>query len=330
MRLALALAILLAAVTGCAESRLTDETSEARLVETGLAEGADGVSLFYQKVGRGNEAVIYLHGGPGSTFHGNGDLMYGLARGRTLIAYDQRGGGRSEVVTNPARLRAEDHVRDLETLRRHFGLERMSLIGLSWGAGLATLYAAQYPERVERMLLISPISPTRAFASARAAHLDSLLGPGALARRDAIRTRLSRAGDNEAIQLCEESIDMIFRLYLADSTPERLALARLRCDIRPDAIRNRPNVETATMASLGDWDFRPLLRRLTMPVLVMEGAHTNVPLDATRAWVSALPNARLLLVDRAGHEFFLEQPQAFERSADQFLRGRFPADSRPR
>ena len=120
---------------------------------------------------------------------------------------------------------------------------------------------------------------------------------------------------------------MVFRLYLARPAPEMLGLARFRCTTHPDAIRNRPVVEAATMGSLGDWDFRPLLQRLTMPVLVMEGARTNVPLDATRAWVSALPNARLLLIEDAGHEFFLDQPQRYERAADLFLRGRFPPGS---
>ncbi len=177
------------------------------------------------------------------------------------------------------------------------------------------------------MLLISPMSPTRAFAAARAAHLDALLGPAALARREAIRAQWSRAGDEETVALCEEAVDMIFRLYLVRPTPERLALARFRCDIPPAAIRNRPNIERATMTSLGAWDFRPLLARLTMPVLVMEGARTNVPLDATRSWVSALPNGRLLLIEDAGHEFFLDQPARFERAADRFLRGRFPPGS---
>ena len=123
---------------------------------------------------------------------------------------------------------------------------------------------------------------------------------------------------------------MVFRLYLVRPAPEILALARFRCNVHPDAIRNRPVVEAATMNSLGDWDFRPLLQRLTMPVLVMEGARTNVPLDATRSWVSALPNGRLLLIEDAGHEFFLDQPQRYERAADQFLRGWFPrGSSRP-
>ena len=326
-----AVLLILAAVTSPPSAALAArDTTYAPPVEVGLAEGADGVRLFYRRVGLGRNVVFYLHGGPGSNFHGNGEYMDALARGRTVIMYDQRGSGRSEIVTDPAQLEADDHVRDLEALRRHFGIRRMSLIGLSWGSGLATLYAAQHPERVRRMILISPMPPTRAFASVRAGRLDSLLGPVSLARREAIRARWSQAGDSEMVDLCHEAIDITFRQYLVRATPEKLGVARLRCNIPPAAIRNRIAVEAATWGSLGDWDFRPMLQRLTMPVLVMEGMRTNVPLDATRAWAAALPDSRLLLVGDAGHELFLDQPEAFTRAAEQFLRGRYPpGSSRP-
>ena len=323
---ALALPLLLVgylAATGIDQSSTPTTTREMH-IEEGFARGAEGVRLFFRKVGNGRPAVIYLHGGPGSNFRGNGEHMDALAAGRTVVMYDQRGSGRSTIVIDPRLLDAEDHVRDLEALRRQFGFERVSLIGLSWGSGLAALYAARHPQRVVRLLLISPMSPTKAFAEERIDRLNGLLGPAAVARRNAIRERLASAGDRETVALCREANDLVFRLYLIDATREKLREVSRRCDIPPAAIRNRPVVEAATIASLGDWDFRPQLARLRTPVLVMEGAQTNVPLDATRAWAKAIPDARLLLFDNAGHEFFLDQPEAFAAAADEFLDGRMP------
>ena len=54
------------------------------------------------------------------------------------------------------------------------------------------------------------------------------------------------------------------------------------CDEPAAAIRNFPIVNRAVFQSLGDYDFRPLLAKLRVPALVVEGARTNVPLDATR------------------------------------------------
>src|SRR5215207_7637042 len=124
--------------------------------EDGHFTGADGVRLFYRKLGSGTDVVVVLHGGPGGTMH-NGEEVAPLAKGRTAIFYDQRGGGRSDLVSDPKLLTANHHVRDLEALRQHFQLEQMSLLGISWGSGLAALYAADHPGRVTRLLLVSPM-----------------------------------------------------------------------------------------------------------------------------------------------------------------------------
>ena len=294
-------------------------------VAEGFLAGAGGTRLFYRQVGHGKDLVVFLHGGPGSNFRGSGTDMDPLANGRTLVMYDQRGSGRSDVVTDPQLLAVQQHVDDLEAVRRHFGAERVSLVGLSWGSGLAVLYAARHPERVARLLLVSPMPLSKELLDQRRSRLNELLGPAAVARQRAIRERLAGADDVETVALCREASDLTFRLYLAEPTAAKLQHAQARCDIPPAAIRNRPPVEVATFASLGVWDFRPLLARLDMPALVLEGARTNVPLDATREWARALPNARLLLVPRAGHELFVDQPRAFLAAAEQFLRGRYPS-----
>jgi proline iminopeptidase len=297
--------------------------SAAARAQEGQLPGADGVRLFYRKVGAGPQAIVFVHGGPGSNFRGAGDHVERLASGdRTVVLYDQRGGGLSEVVSDPTRLTAEHHVRDLEALRRHFGFERMTLVGLSWGSGLAALYADAHPERVERLLLLSPMSPTVARFRERLAALAGLQPPADVERRKTMLARMTvAANDDEAKALCRELTEMAFRLYLVDPTPARLGHAALRCEIPAVAIRNRSVVDDATLSSLGDWNFLPLLARLKAPALVVEGARTNVPLEATREWAAALPNARLVLIPEAGHEAFLDQPDAFHAIVEEFLAG---------
>lgn len=142
---------LIAASGGKAQIKITE----------GYFPGADGVKLFYRKLGAGPRTVVFLHGGPGLGIGDGGSEMAVPARDRVLLMYDQRGSGRSQVVTDPRLLSVDHQVRDLESFRQHFGLERMTLIGLSWGAGLATLYTAAHPDRVERLLLLSPMPPAK-------------------------------------------------------------------------------------------------------------------------------------------------------------------------
>ncbi|MCM3870410.1 MAG: alpha/beta fold hydrolase [Pyrinomonadaceae bacterium] len=298
-------------------------------VSEGYFAGADGVRLFYRKVGSGKTTAVFLHGGPGLGVGDGGYDLEPLGRGRTLIMYDQRGGGRSDVVTDPKLLTPEYHVRDLEAFRRHFGLERMNLIGLSWGTGLAVLYATAHPNRVERMLLVSPMPPAKfPFWEQRTAKINSLVGAAGAKRLTEIRQLLPRASDAEALALCREAFTISSPPYLLNPTAFTSERTERMCDAPPAALRNRFVVVFAVFEALGNWDFRPLLRQIKVPALVVEGEKTNVPLDATGEWAAALPNGRLLLIPNAGHVHFIEQPTAFFKAADRFLRGKFPKDAK--
>jgi proline iminopeptidase len=293
----------------------------------GYFTGADGVRLFYRRIGRGKVETVFLHGGPGINMHDGDCYFESLAEDRTIIMYDQRGGGRSQLVSDAKLLTAAHHVRDLEALRRHFGIERMDVIGLSWGTGLAALYAAEYPQRVRRMLLVAPMPVARTpFAAERRTAVDAARGGAARARLNEISQLMPRASDAEISALCREGYTIGARAYLVD--PAHWGRERCdRCDAPPASIRNRAVVARATLDSIGDWDFRPFLRKLTMPALVVEGAETTVPLDSTRAWASELINARLLLIKNAGHLFPVDQPAVFDDAIRRFLRGEFPPDA---
>jgi pimeloyl-ACP methyl ester carboxylesterase len=80
----------------------------------------------------------------------------------------------------------------------------------------------------------------------------------------------------------------------------------------------------AVLGSLGDFDFRPTLRRITVPALVIEGAKTIVPLDSTREWAKAASDRRLLLIPDAGHANYVDQREAVLGAIQVFLRGVWP------
>ena len=113
-----------------------------------------GIDILERREGSGRETVV-LHGGPGAS---HDYLLPGfdlLAPGRTLIYYDQRGGGRSPVGRSvPVGWR--EHVADLDALREARGQERLTIAGDAWGALLALLYAIEHPDRVEKLALVSP------------------------------------------------------------------------------------------------------------------------------------------------------------------------------
>ena len=95
------------------------------------------------------------------------------------------------------------------------------------------------------------------------------------------------------------------------------------CAGSPESRRNKiTGVDRFTMASLGDWDWRPDLRAVPARALIVRG--TADVLSGEQDWVASLPNARLLLLERAGHFPYLEAPDRFYPAIDAFLAGSWP------
>src|ERR1044071_713167 len=98
----------------------------------GYLQTPDGVKLFYKIAGSGPETLVVVHGGPGNSLESIFADFEPLAKGRTVIYYDQRGQGRSELIKDGSRLGYEQHVADLEAVRQFFKLDKMKLLGNSW------------------------------------------------------------------------------------------------------------------------------------------------------------------------------------------------------
>jgi proline iminopeptidase len=297
-------------------------------VEQGYFTGADGVRLFYRKLGIGHDFVVFLHGGPGLSMGDGGYAMRPLADDHTLIMYDQRGGGRSDLVKDPALLTADADVRDLEALRQHFGIQKMSLIGLSWGSGLAALYASTHEEAVSRIVFLAPMPiALDPYAKERGEKTESLIKPDDKARLKELGNRAKTATDKEIPTICREEIRIIFGPYLFHADGHDDDWSEM-CDVPAAAIRNARVVANAVNGSLGNFDLRPTLAKLTMPALIVEGEKTNVPLESTREWAKGPRDARLLLIPDAGHATFVDQPHVLLREIEVFLQGAWPTNSK--
>ncbi|MBK3635360.1 alpha/beta hydrolase [Streptomyces sp. MBT97] len=133
----------------------------------------DGTRLAYHESGDG-PPLVCLPGGPMQSAAYLGDLG-GLTSRHRLIGADPRGTGESAIPPDTSSYRCDLLVDDVEALRQHLGLDRMDLLAHSGGANLAVLYAARHPDRVARLLLITPsvyavgleITPEDRLATAR-------------------------------------------------------------------------------------------------------------------------------------------------------------------
>ena len=290
----------------------------------------DGVRLFYKVAGGGGETLVVVHGGPGNSMDSIVPDLEPLERNRTVIYYDQRGNGSSDLLKHPDQLAISKHVADLEAVRRFFKLDKVALLGNSWGGMLVAFYAAEHPGKVDRMILHSPGEPTRSLmVKADAAMLERIDQhfSAAQKRRYAFLSDPQNWVDAEDPKaVCREYYQLLLPFYVY--RPE--SLARVKGDVCSEpneAVRNRLAVNEQIINSLGDWDLLSSLQRVSSPVLVIYGETDPALADAREAWVRALPNARLLVIDRAGHLPHVEQPEIFFRAVETFLKGGFPPDA---
>jgi len=297
-------------------------------IEEGYLTAADGVRLFYRKLGAAQDFVVFLHGGPGLSMGDGGYAMRPLAERHTLILYDQRGGGRSDLIKDPRLLTAGADVRDLEALRQHFHIEKMNLVGLSWGSGLAALYAEAHPESVSRLVFLDPMPVAlNPYAKEREEKIGSLMKPNDKARLKELVKSAKGAPEKELNAICQDETRIFFGPYVFHSAGHERDWIEM-CDVPPAAMRNTRIVNDAVNGSLGNFDLRPTLAKLNIPVLVIEGEKTNVPLDSTREWAKTPSNARLLLIPNAGHATFVDQPANLLREIETFLGGSWPNNSK--
>jgi proline iminopeptidase len=293
----------------------------------GHFQGVGGVRLFYRVAGREGDPIVLLHGSGGGINIGGYDMEPLAARGHRLLMFDERGAGRSEIITDATKLRIEDFAQDVEAFRERFELKKFGLIGLSWGSAVALKYITMYPERVSRVVFLGPISPSFALYQERLKHLESLKTNKERQQEKQTREKIRTAPDSEVPELCRELFQASHREYVVD--PNHLKRSRQDpCAYPVAGLRNARFVFQASLASLGEWDFRSAMKSVTMPALVLEGAATHVPLDATQEWVKSLPNARFLLIPDAGHLIWIDQPEAVISAMDDFFRGNWPAGSK--
>jgi proline iminopeptidase len=273
----------------------------------------DGVRLWFQTVGSGPRIVVLPNG-----FHLVEDFSC-LAPGRTLVFYDVRNRGRSDTVTDPSRLQRGIHndVDDLDAARRHFGLDRLALIGHSYMGLMLILYAMKYPAHVDRIVQIGAMPP-----DPRKQYPAELTANDTVVQDTMVElAALPRGGPScDPADYCRKFWSILRSIYVTD--PKDAEKIRWdRCDL-PNERDFMRYLTAHIMPSIHTLALTPeALAAVTVPVLTIHGTKDrSAPYGGGQDWTSLLPNARLLPVDGAGHAPWIEKRELVFSALDDCLR----------
>ncbi|MXY71612.1 MAG: alpha/beta fold hydrolase [Dehalococcoidia bacterium] len=278
------------------------------LEELVTANGA----VFWTATQGAGPPVVLCHGGPGiyDYLEPVAAMVDDLA---TVYRYDQRGCGRSD---DRRPYDVATFVDDLDALRAHWGYDVWTVAGHSWGATLALLYTARYPARTERLAYISGTGIDPAWHDEYRSAREAKLPPAERDRLRRLEEQRTVATGAELDRINAERTTLLEATEYYDATrfEELPRYDRFPVNYALNAALN------AEMNGLEDRGALPTqMARIAAPTLVLDGEADPRPRWARAQVAELIPNARHLTIERAGHEPWVEQPEATARALRQFL-----------
>ena len=257
--------------------------------------------------GEARQPLVFVHGLSGCWANWLEQLPV-LAGEHRVVALDLPGFGYSPMP--PAEISISGYARLLDSLLDELGIDAAAVVGNSMGGFIAAELAIAFPQRVERLVLISAAgisttgnpATTRALAPLRRLETVLLATGGWVASKSDTVARRAR--------LREALMALVVRH--PRRLPAALAAEQIRGAGKPGFIQ--------ALQSILDYDIRERLPEIACPTLVVWGDSDRlVPLRDADVFVDLIPNASKVVFEDTGHVSMLERPAAFNALLEEFL-----------
>ena len=277
-----------------------------------------GYQTYYRIVGEptDNAPLLLIHGGPGST-HNYFEVLDDLAvtTRRQIISYDQIGCGESYVDGHPELWTLTTWLDELEALRNHLHLDRVNLLGQSWGGMLIFAYMIdRHPEGIESIIL-SSTSPSSELWSHEQQRLISFMPTD---EQEAIARAVATGNfDDPAYLKADDHYTVLHADEITDASPECLRRPK-RFGTESYLTAWGPNEYTPT-GTLRDFDYTDRLGEITDPTLIISGTNDECTPLIAKTMTDNMPNAIWELLDGARHMTFIDQTDTYKHLLTEWL-----------
>jgi proline iminopeptidase len=267
-----------------------------------------GFDLYYRTAGSGRPVLI-LSGGPGDDCDYMAPVALEAAKFGEAILLEQRGTGRSVPPTlDKTTINLATYLGDMEAIRVQLNVERWTIIGHSAGGLLAMYYAAAYPDRVDKLILLDSAPIASEFLKSFQANILDRLSPEDRDRLAMLEKSSAPEAQAEMAQINAEA------LFFDRQVGARVAATML------NAWHSEVGRLLGNEISAPGYDLRQRLKEFDRPVLVLNGRQD--PMDPLMAYETSasFKNSTLRFIDRAGHMPWFEQQKQFADAIDDFLK----------
>lgn len=251
--------------------------------------------------------LFLLHGGPGGDHASLKTQMGELRDAAQLVYLDHRGSGRSKPA-EPTSYNLDENIQDIDALRDYLGLERISVLGLSYGGMVAQGYALRFPNRVRNLILVAT-APSHRFI-------------------DDAKRIVAERGTSEQQRVCEwlwngsfQSLNQLHEyyrvmgpLYSTTFRAEEFEAGWGR------GMRNFEQLNQGFRGFLRTFDFTGQLHEIRCPTLVIAGAHDWIcSPQQSQIIAERIPKAHLKIFARSAHLIAADEPREFLAAVRGFL-----------
>ena len=274
-----------------------------------------GFETWYRDVGpEGGIPLVCLHGGPGSTHFYFTPLERLAEEGRRLVLYDQLGCGNSDRPDDDDLWTVELFIDELNTVREALALDRIHLLGTSWGAMLGIEYALTQPPGLVSLTLNSPPTSSETWMAEARRLRDEL--------PEDVRRTLARHEEAGTIDDPEyEAAEKVFwrrHILRLDDPPDYVL--RGRAERSRQVYRALWGIsEWNASGKLRHWDVRDRLREIRVPTLITSGRYDECTPKLAEEAQRGIPGAERVLFEESSHSAYIEEEDRFRAVIADFL-----------
>ena len=264
----------------------------------------------------GRAPLLLLHGGPGACHDYIESMAAISATGRRVIFYDQQGCGNSDQPDDPERWTVDFYLREVDAIREALGLERVHILGQSWGGMLLMEYLVRQPAGVvSGTIASSPASMPMWIAET--AQQRAALPPDVIE----ILERHEAAGTWDDPEY-EAAVDVFYQRHLCRvvPNPEGVTRSNAKTGRNPQVYRtmNGPT-EFHVVGTLRDWDVSERLDAVEVPTLITSGRHDEATPAQMALVAERIPQAEWVIFEQSGHMSHYEEPDRYMAVLADFL-----------
>lgn len=315
----LCLLVLAYSLNGLAQQKTVDSFTDGKYINV------NGAKLWVLTIGEG-DPIIFIAGGPGGAHYGLRSFDPLANAGHQLIYFDGFGRGKSDTAKLVSEYSLSRDIEDIEGLRKALKLNKISLLGHSYGGVVAQGYAIKYPQNMSHLILANTFHSYAMWQDNcdNSNHEIKTNYPEVWADLMKIREKGGVSSDPDHVEV----YGRVPYGFLYAYNPDRFVNRASNRKRYPNAYNNKLYYQMVgrdgdfyVTSDIGTFDYRKQLKDLKMPILILAGRFDRV----ATPWMMVkykeyCPQAEFVMFEKSGHNPQIEEPEKEFQIINNFLK----------